>query len=123
MLAALFLCTVALVSDGDTLRCRELDPTTGKQIRVRLSGIAAREMKHNRCAPNHPCPDASAQAARAALVRIVGGRRLRCEAVGRSFERTVAWCRTPAGDVSCLMVRGGWAAYWRKYDPQRRMCR
>ena len=31
-------------------------------------------------------------------------------------NRTGAWCISPiGGDLSCAMVRGGWAARWNRY--------
>src|SRR3546814_3019227 len=60
-----FLCTPTRVWDGDgPVWCAE-------GPRIRLAGIAARE-SDGTCRSNQPCPDAPAQAARDALVEIVG---------------------------------------------------
>jgi hypothetical protein len=119
-----FTCTPTRVWDGDgPLWCAE-------GPRLRLAGIAAREMDGT-CRSNQPCPAARAEAARDALVRIVG------RAVGRSREghilvqgppltclsegngvgtRTAAWCRTSTGaDLSCLMVATGTVLRWDRY--------
>lgn len=111
-----FRCTVASITDGDTLRCRETE-TDGRQIRVRLSGIAARE-RDGSCSPGHPCPDATAEAATAALRELVTGDTLACAEEGRTYGRRAAFCRTSAGlDVSCAMLASGtvlrWDRYWR----------
>jgi hypothetical protein len=35
---------------------------------------------------------------------------------GAGGDRTGAWCISPrSGDISCAMVRGGWAARWERY--------
>jgi endonuclease YncB( thermonuclease family) len=114
---ARFLCPVASIHDGDTLRCAD-----GR--RVRLAAVAAREIDGNRCQPGHPCPEASAQAARAALTRLASGRRLVCVREGASFNRTVGWCRLPDGrDLSCAMVATGTVLRWPRHDPTGRLLR
>lgn len=61
-----FSCTPTAVWDGDgPIWCAE-------EPKIRLSGIAAREMDGT-CRPGHPCPLASAEASRDALVRLLGG--------------------------------------------------
>ncbi|MFN4040018.1 MAG: thermonuclease family protein, partial [Erythrobacter sp.] len=60
-----FTCTPEAVWDGDGPVWCEEGP------RIRLAGIAARELDGT-CSPGHPCPDASAETARDALVRLVG---------------------------------------------------
>ena len=63
-----FVCTPTHVWDGDgPIWCRE-------GPRVRLAGIAARELDGS-CKMNQPCPPANAKAARDALVALVGLRR------------------------------------------------
>src|SRR5215207_4305171 len=100
-----FTCTPTHVWDGDgPLWCAE-------GPRIRLAGIAAREMDGT-CRPNQPCPRASAETARDHLVSLVGrpvgrsreghvlvqGAALQClsEGDGRG-TRTAAWCRTGVG--------------------------
>lgn len=119
-----FTCTPTRVWDGDgPVWCAE-------GPRIRLAGIAAREIDGS-CRDNQPCPRTRAEDARDALVQLVG------RPVGRSLEghilvsgppmqclsegdgkgsRTAAWCVSPiGGDVSCAMVRGGWALRWDRY--------
>jgi endonuclease YncB( thermonuclease family) len=119
-----FTCTPVAVWDGDgPIWCAE-------GPRVRLAGIAARELDGS-CRPGHPCPTAGAIEARSALVSILGkpvgrsphghvlveGPALHCTSEGPAGgRRTAAWCTSPiAGDVSCAMVTGGWALRWKRY--------
>ena len=119
-----FTCTPEAVWDGDgPVWCVE-------GPRIRLSGVAAREMDGT-CSPGHPCPDATATEARDALVRLLGdpigrgrhghvlvrGPAMRCVSDGSAGgNRTAAWCVSPrGGDLSCAMVEGGWAKRWDRY--------
>lgn len=119
-----FTCTPIRVWDGDgPIWCAE-------GPRVRLSGIAAREMDGS-CSVGHPCPNASGEAARDKLASLVGqpigkseyghilvkGPALRCLSVGGAGgKRTAAWCTSPLhGDLSCMMVKSGYALKWPKY--------
>jgi endonuclease YncB( thermonuclease family) len=112
--ALIFLCDVAVVSDGDTFRCRD-----GR--RIRLHAIDAPEI--GRCRHGRICVRGDGQASRRALARMIGGRRLRCEDTGRSYDRVTAWCSLGAVDVSCAMVRGRWAVRLARYDRDQRLCR
>ncbi|MGN3974210.1 thermonuclease family protein [Tsuneonella sp. SYSU-LHT278] len=119
-----FTCTPTRVWDGDgPIWCAE-------GPRVRLSGVAAREIDGS-CRDGQPCPAASATDARDALVRLVGraagrsseghvlvaGPTMTCRSDGSAGgSRTAAWCVSPiGGDLSCAMVRGGWALRWNRY--------
>ncbi|KAA0909543.1 hypothetical protein FLO80_21170 [Aquicoccus porphyridii] len=119
-----FECTPTHVWDGDgPIWCAE-------GPRVRLSGIAAREIDET-CSPGHPCPRASGRDARAALVALVGaaagvgrhghilvtGPTMRCRSDGSAGgNRTASWCNSPrAGDINCAMVNDGWALRWDRY--------
>jgi endonuclease YncB( thermonuclease family) len=119
-----FTCTPVRVWDGDGPVWCEEGP------RVRLSGIAAREMDGS-CNANQPCPDASAIEARDALVNLMGGPRgtahtghiivagrpMRCVSTGPAGgSRTGAWCSLPSGiDLSCAMVATGTVLIWERY--------
>lgn len=129
-----FSCSPVMVWDGDgPVHCAE-------GPRVRLAGIAARELTPNvrsdgaadgGCRRGHPCPAADAVEARDALVALLGeqtghgphghalvrGPVLRCVSAGSAGgKRVAAWCRSPvAGDLSCAMVAGGYAARWPRY--------
>lgn len=126
-----FTCTPAAIWDGDTFTCSD-----GRKVRV--AAIAAREVKRVNgrmvdagCSPGHPCPTTSGLTARNGLADLFGGARgvgrnghlmvsgplLRCMSNGSAGrDRTGAWCRTPAGqDVSCAMVRQGYALRWRNH--------
>jgi endonuclease YncB( thermonuclease family) len=123
-----FACTPVKLWDGDgPIHCAE-------GPRIRLSGIAARETDGS-CSPGHPCPAASAEAAREALAALLGrttgtapqghllieGPALTCRAFGSAGgNRTAAWCVSPTkGDLSCAMVKSGtvvkWDRYWGKH--------
>ena len=119
-----FECTPVAVWDGDGPIWCEEGP------RIRLSGIAAREMDGT-CSPGHPCPSADAEKARDALVQLVGepigrlrhghvavdGPTMTCLSEGGAGgDRTAAWCVSPkGGDLSCEMVKSGHAAQWDRY--------
>lgn len=119
-----FDCTPTAVWDGDgPIWCAE-------GPHVRLSGIAAREMDGT-CSPGHPCAAADPRAARDHLVGLVGkrigtrstghvavvGPTMRCRSAGGAGgNRTAAFCVSPqSGDISCAMVRDGYAARWDRY--------
>ncbi len=109
-----FRCTVASITDGDTFRCQETS-ADGRQIRVRLSGIAARE-RDGSCSEGHPCPTASSEAATAALSEIAAGQTLSCQREGRTFDRVAAFCQREDGrDLSCAMLKSGTVAKWDRY--------
>lgn len=123
-----FVCTPKMVWDGEgPVWCAE-------GPRLRISGIAAREMDGS-CRSNQPCPPASAESARNALVRLLGGSggrtpdghvlvagpRLSFLSDGSAGgSRTAAWCTGPGvGDLSCRMVATGtvlrWDRFWRRH--------
>lgn len=124
-----FTCTPTHVWDGDgPIWCAE-----GPKIRI--SGIAAREINGS-CKPHHPCPKASGKAARDHLVKLLGGSKgvapthhilvrskpMRCRSSGSGKgKRTAAWCSAEGvGDLSCAMVRSGYALRWDQYWKGRR---
>ncbi len=125
---ARFSCTPTRVYDGDgPIWCAE-------GPRVRLAGIAAREMDGT-CRTNQPCPAVSAEASRDHLAALVGrpagrseqghilveGPTLSCVSNGSAGgKRVAAWCSSPSvGDLSCRMVRDGhalkWSRYWKRH--------
>lgn len=126
-----FTCTPTRVWDGDgPIWCAE-------GPRIRLEGIAAREMDET-CKSGHPCPEASGRAARDHLVKLLGGARgnastghvlvaapaMQCRSDGSAKgSRTAAWCVSPqVGDLSCAMVRSGTVQRWQRYGGNR-VCR
>lgn len=109
-----FVCDVAFVNDGDTLRCRD-------GTRVRLHAIAARETD-NSCSPGHPCPTASAATSTAALTRLAGDR-ITCLRTGQSYERVTAICHNTSGvEINCAMVERGAAVVWERFNRQHPIC-
>lgn len=114
--AGSFTCSVASITDGDTFRCAEVG-ADGRQVRVRLSGISARE-RDGSCGVGHPCPAATAEASTAALDRLAAGQVLTCQANGETYGRIAAFCSTAGGvDLSCAMLASGtverWDRHWR----------
>lgn len=110
-----FTCSVASITDGDTLRCRETD-ARGRQIRLRLAGINARE-RDGSCPNGRPCPAGSAEVATAELTRLAAGRVLSCIANGTTHGRIAAFCQRQGDglDISCAMVASGTAARWDRH--------
>ena len=113
--AAPFSCSVRYVTDGDTFRCSD-------GTRVRLSSIDTPEMPGS-CRTGRACAPGDPHAAKAALERLIGGRTVRCEPVGKSYNRIAAWCSVGGTDLSCAMVRSGHAVRLPQFDKERRLCR
>ncbi len=112
---ASFQCDVAVVNDGDTLRCRD-------GVRIRLHAVAAREADET-CAPGHPCPAATGASATALLNRLAAGKTLTCQPTGRSYKRVTAICRTADGEeINCAMVRSGTTLIWDRFNRQHPLC-
>lgn len=119
-----FTCTPVAVWDGDgPIWCAE-------GPKIRLSGIAARELDGT-CSAGHPCPDTSGLDARDELVGLLGGPKgtlptghikvsappLTCTSKGSGKgSRTAAFCTREDGiDLSCAMVSSGKAVRWQRY--------
>lgn len=105
----------AYVIDGDTISI------AGNH--VRLKGIDAPELAQD-------CGDGAAQTAcgkisRQALIKIVGGREVRCEASGRDkYNRSVAICYVGETNLNRAMVEAGQAvAYGDYHDTQAEAAR
>lgn len=119
-----FECTPVRVWDGDGPVWCEEGP------RIRLSGVAAREIDGS-CRTNQPCPATDAIQARDYLASLVGepygyareghvlvsGPTMSCVSDGSGGgSRTAAWCTSPkSGDISCAMVDSGFALRWDRY--------
>lgn len=122
-----FTCTPVQVWDADgPIWCAE-------GPRVRLHGVAAREMDGT-CREGHPCPDMSPIAARDALIRLLGAAAgeatttghirlsgappLACRSYGSAGgNRTAAQCRLPDGsDLGCRLIASGAAREWTQYS-------
>lgn len=111
-----FSCRVVSVHDGDTLRCSD-------GTRVRLHAVAAREIDET-CSEGHPCPTASAAAARLELVKLAENRTLACRRTGRSYNRVTAICDNVEGvEVNCAMVKSGTTLVWERFHQQQPICR
>jgi endonuclease YncB( thermonuclease family) len=133
----LLLATALIIQAGETFSCTPTHVWDGdgpiwcaEGPRIRLSGIAAREMDGT-CRSNQPCPSASPRKARDTLVALVGkpvgtgpnghilvrGPTMKCLSAGSGGgDRTAAWCVSPlGGDLSCAMVASGTALRWDRY--------
>lgn len=110
-----FSCVVRSVTDGDTFRC-------SNGTRVRLSSIDTPEMPGS-CRQGRACAPGNPYAAKAALQRLIAGRTVQCQPVGTSYNRVAAWCSVGGVDLSCAMVRGGYAVRLPTLDRERRLCR
>jgi endonuclease YncB( thermonuclease family) len=99
------------VIDGDTF-------DLGGQ-RIRLWGIdapEARQQCHGRDGQTYNC----GQDATAVLRELLRGRRTECDKRDHDrYQRTVAVCRTEAGEVNAVMVRRGWAVDYVQYSGGR----
>lgn len=143
MFALVSFSMIAAVADGQNFTCT---PTRvwdadgpiwcAEGPRVRLHGIAAREMDGT-CRPGHPCPDMGPIEARNILVRLLqpvrtgtastghvtlaGAPPLSCVSYGNAKgTRTAARCRTKAGDdLSCKLIKAKAAAQWWRYSRGR----
>lgn len=100
--AAAFACSVASITDGDTLRC-----TDG--TRIRLAAIDAPELHGCQGKRGRVCTPGDGKQSRDTLGRLATGRTLQCEKVGMSYKRVVARCSVGTVDLSCTMVRSGQA--------------
>lgn len=97
MIAAFFLCLSPVAIDGDTLICSSGD-------RVRIWGVNAPEKG-----------ESGSYAATISLKRLSAGG-LRCWTKGRSYNRIVARCSGPQGDVGRDQLRRGHAVEWCRYS-------
>lgn len=141
----LLLITVAVVPAGEEFSCTPTHVWDGdgpiwceEGPRVRLAGIAAREIDES-CRSNQPCPNASAIEARDYLATLIGkvvgqgehghvlvsGPKMQCRSDGSAGgNRTAAWCISPlSGDISCAMSKSGlalrWDRYWRDHECEK----
>lgn len=120
VIASTFICTPVAVWDGDgPIWCKE-------GPKIRLENVAAREMDGT-CRNGHPCPKASGEAARDALVNLLGGPKgklksghirvqftsIQCQQSGTSYGRIVAKCSLPDGrDLGKALIATGTVLPW-----------
>jgi endonuclease YncB( thermonuclease family) len=111
------ICTVASVTDGDTIRCAE-------GTRIRIAGIQAPDRQSSRPCRlhdlNYQCDDRAYARSKAIVTRLVLHKRLPCTPVDRSYKRIVATCHLPdKRDLSCAIIASGaavrWDLYWIRY--------
>lgn len=96
------------VVDGDTLRC-------GAE-RIRLLGIDAPETG-GRCRPWRQCVPGDPLRSKLALERAVASMRLTIDGAGQDrYGRTLGVVYANGRNVSCELVRGGYAEYVERWD-------
>ncbi len=101
----------ARVVDGDTL-------DIGGRV-IRLWGIDAPESAQ-RCEGRDGRTYECGRDATAVLSELTRSRQVACEARDRDrYQRTVAICRTEAGELNAAMVRRGWAIDYTQYSGGR----
>ena len=120
--AAPITCAVIHVHDGDgPFLC-------GNGTKIRAAGVQAPDYEDappcRQHRPSYVCDDRLAAASQRIAARLVMGKTLACQPVGRSHARVVARCRLPDGrDLSCALVAAGaadvWPVYWRRYRMRR----
>ena len=104
--------TTCTVIDGDGLRC------AGENIR--LLGIDAPEM--HGCRPKgRVCVKGDGKASKAALAKLVKGKRVRLERHGVDRHgRTLAFAFVGRVNLSCAQINAGHAVYVARWDVQGR---
>jgi endonuclease YncB( thermonuclease family) len=107
-----FSCSVARITDGDTLRCSD-----GR--RVRIAGVDAPEL--GACAPGRKCTPGDPAASKRSLAEIASGKTLKCRQVGTSYDRAVAFCSAGDTDLSCAQVKADQAV--QRYASKDEVCR
>lgn len=113
ILTALAALTGCQAIDGDSLKC------SGE--RIRLLGIDAPEF---RCPRNRECVAGDPRAAKAYLAKLISGRRLTIQRVGKDrYDRTLAVVYADGRNVSCQMVSARRAAYVVRWDNGDRVAR
>lgn len=115
-----YVCVVAAVHDGDSIRC-------ASGVRVRVAGIQSADFRSapscRRPAPQrraYSCDNAAARRSREVVKRLVLAKRLTCSPVDVSYGRSVARCTLPDGrSLACATIAAGaarrWPAYWTRY--------
>jgi endonuclease YncB( thermonuclease family) len=98
-----FACPMPYHHDGDAIRCG------GAGRSMRLYGIDAPEMP-GACRPGRQCTPGDPYASRDHLNSLTAGRPIQCEQVDTDrYGRAVVRCWADGVDLSCRMVRDGFA--------------
>lgn len=113
---ATFICFAPQAIDGDTLKCG----ATPNRFSVRLTGIDAPEMRGH-CRTGRTCVSGDPIAARdalslALLVDPISVEPLQVDLYGRLIGRVVSGSGV---NISCALVRGGFAKPKPTWDPRR----
>lgn len=116
------ICVVVKVHDGDgPYWC-------GNGVKIRVAGVQSPDFTSaepcRRDKPGYVCDDVKAAASQRIASRLVLGRTLSCQPVGRSWKRIVATCRFSDGrNLRCTLNATGasvdWLEYVRRYNLAR----
>lgn len=112
MMLLAMTCLVSWVIDGDTFVC-------SSGAHVRIAGVDAPEL--HGCQPGRRCTPGDARGALHQMIGLAKGRQAVCEPVGRSYDRVLAFCSVGGADLSCAMLRSGYAV--RRYSFGQMVCR
>jgi micrococcal nuclease len=116
---ALYASSFCLAIDGDTLVCR----VGLERVHLRLNGIDAPELPGH-CHGNRHCAPGDPFASKANLSRLVTGRRVTWQDLGRDrYGRTIAEATAGGVDLQCDQLRGGYAIYKPKWDNGKTLAR
>lgn len=114
LLSALLLGST-LANADPAVRVVDGDSLVIDNQRIRLWGIDAPE-RDQTCEGRDGRTYECGRDATAVMVELTRGQRVTCETRDTDrYGRTVAVCRTPAGELNAAMVRRGWAVVYRRY--------
>ena len=106
MLITLIACLVISVTDGDTIKCRDVD---NQVYKVRLLTMDAPETHSNRC-----LPQPFSQESKEYLTALVQDKQVVLETKGQDFYgRTLAVVKLDNIDINNLMIEQGFAEVYR----------
>jgi endonuclease YncB( thermonuclease family) len=112
MTPAIIIERVVSVYDGDTFKL-------ANGVSIRAAGIDANEMNGS-C--HHQCATMTAKQSRDWLSNRILGTVVRCQPVGRSYQRIVARCKFADGtDLACASIAAGSAVRWDYYWNRQHM--
>ena len=96
------------VTDGDTIRIGE--------TRIRLEGIDTPELSQQ-CTKADGSGWDCGEAAKAALIQMIGNQSVRCEISGTDrYDRSLGTCWLGTVNLNGWLVQSGWAVAYRRYS-------
>jgi micrococcal nuclease len=115
--ASLILCALPVAIDGDTLRgCKAGAPN------LRLAGIDAPEMPGH-CRAPRVCQPGNPNVSKAALQALISSGKLYYRVVAKDkYGRSVVQAFVNRRNVSCYMIKNGFAAYKLEWSGSYALC-